>query len=420
MKRALAAAAGILAIAALGAGLWLVRAENGEAVVATAVVPTPELIEQGRYLARAGNCVACHTEPGRAPFAGGRRITTPFGDVFSSNLTPDEATGIGAWSSADFWRALHYGKSRDGRRLYPAFPYPNYTRVSRADADAIFAYLQSLPPAVSAPQPATVRFPYNTQLAQRVWRALYFKPGELAPEPARSAEWNRGAYLVEGLGHCNACHTARTWLGGTDVAADYSGAAIPTLGWDALPLGRDQPMTDTDAAELAVLLKAGTSARNVMTGPMAEVVFHSLQHLSDADIAAIVAYVRTLPGREPRLERLGPRVGVEQRELLLELGATVYTEHCAECHGDDGRGKEYVYPALAGNRLVTATSANNALRTVLYGGFAPSTAGQPRPHSMPPYAHELSYGEIAAVLTYVRSSWGNDAPAVAPVAVRER
>jgi mono/diheme cytochrome c family protein len=420
MRRVLAAAVGILALAVLGAGAWLIRAESGETVVATEVVPTPALIEQGRYLAQAGNCVACHTEPGGAPFAGGRRITTPFGDVFSSNLTPDATTGIGAWTTADFWRALHYGKSRDGRRLYPAFPYPNYTRVSRADADALFAYLQSLTPAASAAQPATVRFPYNTQLAQRVWRALYFRPGELAPAPTRSAEWNRGAYLVEGLGHCNACHTARTWLGGTDNAADYSGAAIPTLGWDALPLGRAQPMTDTDAAELAELLKSGTSARNVMTGPMAEVVFHSLQHLRDADIAAIVAYVRTLPGREPRLKRLGPRVGVEERELLVELGAAVYTDHCAECHGDDGLGKPYAYPALAGNRLVTATSANNALRTVLYGGFAPSTAAQPRPHSMPPYAHQLSYREIAAVLTYVRASWGNDAPAVAPVAVRER
>jgi mono/diheme cytochrome c family protein len=420
VKRALAAAVGVLAVAAFGAAVWLIRAESGETVAATAVVATPELIEQGRYLAQAGNCVACHTVPGQTPFAGGRRITTPFGDVFSSNLTPDDAEGLGAWSSADFWRALHYGKSRDGRRLYPAFPYPNYTRVNRADADAIFAYLQSLPPAVSAPQPATVRFPYNTALAQRVWRALYFKPGELAPEPTRSTEWNRGAYLVEGLGHCNACHTARTWLGGTDVAADYSGTAIPTLGWDALPLGRAQSMTDADAAELAELLKSGTSARNVMTGPMAEVVFHSLQHLRDADIAAIVAYVRTLPAREPRLKRIGPRVGAQERELLVELGATVYKDHCAECHGDDGLGKPYAYPALAGNRLVTATSANNALHTVLYGGFAPSTAAQPRPHGMPPYAHQLSYREIAAVLTYVRASWGNDAPAVAPVAVRER
>lgn len=420
MKRATLTTLGVLAVAVLGTVAWLVHAESGETVAETNVEARPELIEQGRYLARAGNCIACHTEPGQPEFAGGRRIATPFGDVFSSNLTPDEQTGIGAWSSADFWRAMHYGKSRDGRRLYPAFPYPNYTRVTRADADAIFAYLKSLPAVANEPAAATIRFPYNTQLAQRVWRALYFRPGEFARDTARSDEWNRGAYLVEGLGHCNACHTARTWLGGTDDSADYSGGAIPTLGWDALPLGSATPMSDADAAELAVLLKAGTSARDVMTGPMAEVVFHSLQHLGDADIDAIVAYLRTLPKRENRLERIGPRVTDDEREELVKLGATVYAEHCADCHGEDGLGKPFVYPALAGNRLVTATSANNALNTVLYGGFAPSTAQQPRPYGMPPYAHQLDYREIAAVITYVRSAWGNDAPALAPAAVRER
>jgi len=411
----------VVTVAVLGAGAgWLARPELGERAVETVIAPTEELVARGAYLARVGNCIACHTVPGGAPFAGGRAIATPFGDVVSGNLTPDDATGLGLWSAADFWRAMHYGKSRDGRRLYPAFPYPNYTRVHRADSDAIFAYLQSLPPVASPPRPATVRFPYSTQLAQLVWRALYFRPGEQREEPQRSAEWNRGAYLVEGLGHCNACHTARTWLGGTDAAADYSGGSIPLTGWDALPLGFDVAPTDEHAAELVQLLKAGTSRRDVTTGPMAEVVFHSLQHLADADVAAMVAYLRTLPKRGSGLQRLGPRVGAEQRELLVELGAEVYDDHCSECHGDDGEGEAYVYPALAGNRLVTAASARNALETVLNGGFAPSTAAHPRPFGMPPYAHRLSPTEVAAVLTYVRSSWGNDAPAVAPAAVIER
>ena len=162
------------------------------------------------YPARAGDCVACHTAVGETPFAGGRRIATPFGDVYSSNLTPDDATGIGRWSRSDFWRALHYGKSRDGRRLYPAFPYPNLTRVTREDSDAIYAYLRSLAPVSRETPAATVGFPYDTQLALRVWRALYFRAGEAKPDPSRSAQWNRGAYLVEGLGHCSACHAART------------------------------------------------------------------------------------------------------------------------------------------------------------------------------------------------------------------
>jgi mono/diheme cytochrome c family protein len=420
MKRPLATTLAVFAVISLTATTWLVRPELGEQAAETTVVSTPALIEQGRYLARAGNCMACHTEPGGKPFAGGRRIGTPFGDVFTGNLTPDEETGLGRWSAADFWRALHYGKSRDGRRLYPAFPYPNYTRVSRADADAIFAYLQSLPPVVSPLRPATVRFPYDTQAAQLVWRALYFRPGAQPPAADRPTLWNRGAYLVEGLGHCNACHTARTWLGGTDTAVDYSGASIPLLGWDALPLGYATPPTDEEAAELAQLLQTGTSRRDVMTGPMAEVVFHSLQYLADTDIEAIVAYLRTLPRRDTRLRRLGPPVGEDQLEGLLKLGQSVYSQYCSECHGDDGAGKPYVYPALAGNRLVTALSANNALQTVLFGGFAPSTTGHPRPYGMPPYAQQLSATQIAAVLTYVRASWGNAAPAVAPAAVLER
>jgi len=407
--------------ALLAGGAWLTWPELREREpLETHAVATPALIEKGRYVARAGNCIACHTITGETPFAGGRRIATPFGDVFSTNLTPDLNTGIGAWSAADFWRAMHYGKSRDGRRLYPAFPYANYTRVSRDDSDALFAYFQSLAP-VSRPRvPATVRFPFNTQLAQLVWRRLYFKPGEFAVEPQRSVEWNRGAYLVEGLGHCNACHTARTWLGGTDDAAGYSGGSLPLLGWDALPLTTVQPLSDSAAAEMAELLAAGTSKHGVATGPMAEVVFHSLQHLEKSDIAAIVTYVRSLPPQEPRLRRFGPPVVPARRDELLLSGATVYAEHCADCHGASGEGEPYVYPALAGNRLVTAPSARNALQAVLFGGFAPSTAGNPRPHGMPPYADELSFEEVAAVLTYVRASWGNDASAVSPLAVRER
>ncbi|HVY63246.1 MAG TPA: c-type cytochrome [Gammaproteobacteria bacterium] len=420
MKRGMLAALGVAAAGVVGIAAWLEWPEIGEHVTATDVPPTPELIEQGQYLARAGDCIACHTVPGGTPFAGGRRIETPFGDVFSSNLTPDDATGLGTWSSADFWRAMHYGKSRDGRRLYPAFPYTNLTRVTRADSDALFAYLKSLPPAASPPKPATVAFPYNTQLALRVWRALYFRPGEMTEDPQRSAQWNRGAYLVEGLGHCNACHGARTWLGGTDAAAGYSGGTLPQLGWDAPPLGADRPLTDAEAAQLKDLLQAGTSARDVTTGPMAEVVFHSLQHLRDADLTAIVDYLRTLPAAHPETARFGPLVGAEQGDALRMLGATVYREHCSDCHGADGLGKPLVYPALAANRLVTAESANNALRTVLFGGFAPSTAKHPRPYGMPPFAHQLSPTEIAAVLTYVRSAWGNDAPAVSPAAVSER
>ena len=188
---------------------------------------TPELIAQGAYLARAGNCMGCHTRQGGTPYAGGRGIATPFGVVHTSNLTPDADTGIGNWSAAEFWRAMHNGRSRDGRLLYPAFPYPEYTQVTRADSDALYAYLHSLPAAVQANRPHALRFPYNTQAALAGWRALFFTPGSFVPEPRQTVEWNRGAYLVNGLGHCAACHTPRNALGASRPALAFGGGLIP-------------------------------------------------------------------------------------------------------------------------------------------------------------------------------------------------
>lgn len=419
-RRARLAVGAIAALAVTFAG-WLVWPDLTEAdPEAVPFNSTPELVAYGEYLARAGNCIGCHTAPGGAPFAGGLGVATPFGAVYSTNLTPDIETGIGAWSSADFWRAMHYGKSREGRALYPAFPYPSYTRVSRADTDAIFAYLGSLPPVESGRIRPSLRFPYNTPLALAFWRALYFRPGEHSDDPERSAQWNRGAYLVEGLGHCGACHSGRTLLGGADSQADYAGGELAALGWDALPLTFDRQMSDEEAQDMAQLLMTGVSRCGVVSGPMAEVVLQSTQHLTAEDIDAIVAYIRALPPRAASTGGAGPPVSNARRHDLARAGAAVYAEHCADCHGDNGEGEPYVYPALAGNRLVTAASPNNLLLSVLLGGFAPSTAGNPRPHSMPSFAHRLSAEEVAAVATYLRSAWGNDAPAVTPAAVQRR
>lgn len=408
-------------IAGLLLSAWLIYPTLHEPQIRTTdITVTPALIDKGRYLARAGNCIACHTVPGKTAYTGGRRIATPFGDLFSTNLTPDVETGLGAWSNADFWRAMHHGKSRDGRLLYPAFPYPNYTKVSRSDADALFAYLQSLP-AVSAPriQP-TLRFPYNTRLALRSWRALYFRAGEFELDPKESPQFNRGAYLVEGLGHCNACHTPRGKLGGSDHSADYAGGPIPMLGWDALPLAPERPLSDSEKRDMEELLQAGTSRHSVTTGPMAEVVFHSLQHLHADDIAAIVTYICQLPATQTKTEPQRFRISEKKQQTLMKSGAKIYQQHCADCHGDEGKGKPYQYPALAGNRLVNSASATNALQAILYGGYAPSTKINPRPYGMPPYAQQLTPDEIAAVLSYIRGSWGNSAPAVSATQVRQR
>src|SRR5690606_13267684 len=278
MRRGLLIGGGALAAVLAAAALWLAwpdLLESGE-IEPAPVDTSPEQIARGEYLARAGNCIGCHTRRDGEPYAGGRAIRTPFGNVFSTNLTPDEETGLGTWTSADFWRAMHHGRSKDGRRLYPAFPYTSYTHVTREDSDAIFAFLKSLPPVRSPRIEPDLRFPYNLPLALAVWRALFFEPGGLEPDPSRSEQWNRGAYLVEGLAHCKACHSPRGRLGAIDSEQAYGGGEIPGLGWEAPPLHGG--MSDGEAKDLAVLLSTGVSRRTAVTGPMAEVVFHSLQY----------------------------------------------------------------------------------------------------------------------------------------------
>ncbi len=409
----------LLLLPALAVVLWLAWPDLREPpVVEGGASPAGAAeVERGRYLARAGNCIACHTQPGQAPYAGGRPIGTPFGEVFSTNLTPDLETGLGAWTAGEFWRAMHHGRSRDGRLLYPAFPYTSYTRVSRRDSDAIFAYLQSLAPVRAPRQEPALSFPYDTQLALRAWRALYFRPGEYREDAQRTPQWNRGAYLVEGLGHCNACHTARNALGGIELERNYGGGPIPTLGWEAPPLAAAEPMSDAQAEEMAELLQAGTSRHGVATGPMAEVVFHSLQYLQAADIAAMVTYIRALPPVAEAPAPRRPRVTQARRQELMRKGETIYRDHCSDCHGERGEGQDHVYPALAGNRMLSGASAGNAIRSVLMGGYGPSTAKHPQPHGMPSFAQRLTPEEIAAVLTYARGSWGNEAAAVSPVEV---
>jgi mono/diheme cytochrome c family protein len=409
MKRRILIALGALLVLALGALLiaWP-RAEHIPSDSPQAWAPTPANIARGAYLARAGDCAACHTARGGAAYAGGRAIDTPFGRVMAPNITPDRDTGIGAWTADEFWNALHNGIGRGGRLLYPAFPYPNYTKISRPDADALYAYLRSLPAQRQPAQPHRLRFPYDSQAALAAWRLLYFKPGVFAPEAARGADWNRGAYLVEGLGHCSACHSPRNQLGASGQG--LHGGMIPVLGWYAPSLASGDP-------QLAQLLKTGVSPQNVVSGPMAEVVGRSLQYLSDADAGAMASYLASLPRDEAERQPAAP-----PPESVLKLGAALYGKHCADCHGKEGRGGAAeggapAYPPLAGNRTVLLAEPVNAIRVVLNGGFAPSTQGNPRPYGMPPHSQVLSDTEVAAVVTYVRASWGNGAGMVTPAEV---
>ena len=419
MKRALLA--GVVAIVIAAAAFMAVvdTTERDEPPPANASRSAEAQIALGRYLALAGNCAGCHTARGGAPYAGGRAIATPFGNVYASNLTSDPATGLGLWTAADFWRALHHGKSRDGKRLYPAFPYPNYTRVTRDDADALFAYLRTLAPVSQPNREHDLRFPYNQRWLLAGWRALYFKPGVYQATSGQDAEWNRGAYLVQGLGHCNACHTGRDAFGGSNLKADLAGGMIPMLNWYAPSLTSDVEagLGNWEVAHIVELLKTGVSARGAVFGPMSEVVYKSLQHLADSDARALAVYLKSLPQTPAPADPGGPPVAPPEMQRVMTLGATLYDRNCKECHGVDGNGTPPAYPPLAGNRALTMRSAVNPIRMVLNGGFPPGTAGNPRPYGMPPFRPTLNDDEVAAVVSYIRNSWGNRAGLVSPLEV---
>lgn len=409
MRRALrfASALGLLLLTAGAgvawrAGLFDAAADDRPGTTGAAAVA------RGEYLARAGHCAGCHTARGGEPYAGGRPLATPFGVVHSANLTPDPA-GLGGWRAGDFWRALHQGRSADGRLLVPACPYPNFTNLTRADSDDLFAYLQSLRPVALPNRPHALRFPYGTQPALAVWRALNFAPGAPPQDPARDATWHRGAYLVSGPGHCSACHGHRNAWGATDGALDLAGGTVPMQGWVAPAL--DDPaaagVQRWPAADVVALLRDGRNAHAGVAGPMAMVVAGSTQHLNAADLAAMAAFLQALPERSTP-----PRSFTAASAETLALGGRVYERHCADCHGAQGEGAGAVAPALAGNRALALESPANVMRVVLGGGYGPATAGRPRPFGMPPFATVLSDAEIAAVVSYVRASWGHRASPV--------
>ena len=395
-----------LAVVCVALLVWLnLRGETAVDERLPRAVASQQTLQRGAYLARVGNCAGCHTTRGGAAYAGGRGIDTPFGVVYSSNITPDPVAGIGQWSADHFWRALHHGRSRDGRLLYPAFPYTDYTRVTREDADALYAFLRSLPASPEMNRPHDLRFPYNTQVSLAVWRALFFSPGVYREDSSRSAEWNRGAYLVGGLGHCQACHAPRNAMGATAQSLDLSGGLIPMQNWYApsLRARAEAGVQDWRTDDVVRLLRDGRTQRGAALGPMAEVVFASTQHWSEPDLRAMAHFLQNLPALNAPRRRTEP-VPSDMRTL----GARLYKAQCAECHGEQGEGNAAYLP-LAGNRTVTMGSSANLVKIIVNGGFAPTTAGHPRPYGMPPFGPSLSNAEIAAVASFVRNAWGNDA-----------
>lgn len=397
---------------------------------------------RGEILARAGNCVACHTAPGGPPMAGGRAIETPFGTVYSSNLTPDAATGIGAWRAADFRRAMHEGRSRDGRLLSPAFPYTSTTRMAPADVDAIFDWLRTLAPVARPTPPHAMRWPFGSPWAIAAWRWVNFRPASPAEITAASAD--RGRYLVEVLGHCDACHAPRDALGAVRESRGLTGGWVGAGRWQAPSLAdpREAGVQDWPIDAIVALLRdghvsiAGSPAREgharsfSALGPMAEVVRQGTAWLPEADLRAMATWLQALPrvaapsgasarSAEPSSAAASAATAAGIRPPSGTRGAALYREHCADCHGEDGRGRPGgAWPALAGNRAVGLARPDNLIAVVLEGGFAPATAGNPRPWGMPPFGHRLDDAELADLLSHVRASWGDGAGPVSPQQVQ--
>ena len=405
-------------LALLSAAVLWRNLQGEEALVpdgpAERAAASSETLARGAYLARAGNCAACHTAQGGAPYAGGRGVATPFGTVYAGNLTPDPGTGLGRWSAAEFRRALKHGRARDGRLLVPAFPYPHFSLVTRADADTLWAYLRSLPAVVQTQRAHALRWPYGSQVALAVWRALYFSSTPWVPDAGQSSAWNRGAYLVNGLGHCGACHASRNLLGGPGKLDDPgAGSVLAAQSWYAPSLAdpAQAGVSGWPLTEVVRLLQTGINDHAVVMGPMAEVVASSTQYLSANDLQAMATYLRSLPAvAAPAAPWAGSRPADGQVR-----GQQLYTRHCADCHGAQGQGAPGIYPPLAGNRTVTMAQPGNLLLAITGGGFAPATDANPRPYGMPPF--DLPHADLAALATWLRSAWGHQAAPVSEVEV---
>ncbi len=373
------------------------------------------LIEKGHRLVDDADCQSCHTVPGSGrPFAGGRPIETPFGIVVSANITPDRITGIGAWSDSEFAGSLHEGRRRDGTLLYPAMPYPSYTHLSRDDVRAMRAYLNTLRPYYNPVDSNRLPFPFDVRISLYAWNALYFREGAIVVDDNKPAAWNRGAYLVGALGHCGACHTPRTWLGGEDNANALQGNLVQ--GWFAPDITNNNvhglgKWTDDD---IVAYLKTGHNRLSAATGPMAEEIELSSSRMNDTDLRAIATYLKSQNGDDDAAP-----AAIATDDSRMKAGAAIFHDTCSACHGLNGEGIPHLFPALAESPNVRSRNPATLIRIVLRGTRSVATPSEPTAPVMPAFAWQLNDDQIAAVLTYVRNAWAPAAPAVSADAVSD-
>lgn len=396
---------------------WAFRAIVGAWLLAPlGAVHAETELERGEYLVRAANCVSCHTVPGGKVFAGGVPFPTDFGTIYSTNITPDKATGIGGWTFEQFDAAMRKGVRPDGQHLYPAFPYTSFTKISDADMRALFAYFGSLRPVVAPPKQNELGFPYSQRALLGAWKAMFLKEGIFVPDAARSEQWNRGAYLVEALAHCSACHSPRNKLGAEKSGALYTGGVLDEPDEERGAVRRGAPNLTASPHglgawsedDIASYLKYGVSSRARLFGTMNEVVLNSTRHLTEADTRAMAVYLKSLPAAADTGSRPGRKV--------MELGAKQYDIHCGTCHLPTGLGSDDTGPPLAGSAFAQAPDPSSLIDLVINGprlpSEQPSTQWQRPWQSMTPFGQKLSDEQAAALFSYLRNSWGNQASAV--------
>jgi mono/diheme cytochrome c family protein len=413
LRPALFAAAGSAALALAGSAVGQapslpahpVDTLTPVGVLTQPVSPTAANADQlrlGQQLVVAGDCMSCHLREGGQPFAGGLALKTPFGTIYSANITPDPQTGIGGWTPEQFHRAMHNGIDDHGDNLYPALPYPWFTRISRAEDDAILAYLKTTTPVNYTPPANKLPFPINIRFMVKFWNLLFFKPGDFQPTAGQTAEWNRGAYLVTGPGHCGGCHTTKNILGADKAGHNLQGGDLDN--WTAPDL-TGNPRTGLggwSVDDITEFLKTGRNARAAAGGGMADVVGYSTSLMSDADRHAIAVYLKSLPA--------SPDAAIPSADAgSLKRGAAIYSDVCSACHLENGVGQPRIFPPLGRNAVAQQNDPMGLEHLILAGSRVATTQAQPTPLTMPSFAWKLTDQQIADVATYVRNSWGNHA-----------
>lgn len=375
-------------------------------------LPNAEQIRRGQSLVIAADCMSCHLRPGGRPFAGGLALNTPFGVIFTPNITSDRETGIGAMTPDQFHRVMHEGIGPKGANIYPAFPYPWFTRFSRAETDAILAYMKTTPP-VSYRRPANkLGFPFNIRFLVKGWNLLFFRRGEFQPSTTQTAEWNRGAFLVNGPGHCGGCHTPKNSFGADKASQAFRGGTLDNWRASDLTGNSRTGLGAWSVDDITEYLRTGRNGRANAGAAMAEVVTLSTSLMSEADRRAMAVYLKSLPA--------SPAAGVPLVKTdVMKRGAAIYSDACAACHLENGVGQPRYFPPLPRNAGVQQRDPTSVLRIVLAGSQTAATNERPSPLAMPSFAWKLTDQEIADVTTYVRNSWGNQAASISPSQVQK-